>query len=222
MSKVLFPLTGLRDIGGLVRPGTEWAMAPAEIEKFPGFGRDIEKSRAEARKLLAEAGFPNGLKFVLSNRNVKLPYQDFAVFFIQEWKKIGVEVTNRPLETAAWFDTGRVSRNFEAIVDPHVDFMDEPDLQLVDFISSSPLTNWAQVVDPELDDLNDRQGRTLDRAERKTLVNQYEKIVFEKSYFAHGLWWVRSIVHSSKLKNWKAAPSHYSNQKLQDVWLSED
>jgi peptide/nickel transport system substrate-binding protein len=224
MSKVLFPLTGLRDIGGLVRPGTEWAMTPAELEKFPGFGRDIEKGRAEAKKLLAEAGFTadKPLKFVLSNRNVKLPYQDFAVFFIQEWKKIGVEVTNRPLETAAWFDTGRVSRNFEAIVDPHVDFMDEPDLMLIDFISSSPLTNWAQVVDPQLDDLYDRQGRTLDAKERKKLVNEFERIVFEKAYFAHGLWWVRSILHWSKVKNWKAAPSHYSNQKLQDVWLSED
>ena len=42
MGKVLFPLTGLRDVGGLVRPGTQWAMSPAELEKLPGFGRDIE------------------------------------------------------------------------------------------------------------------------------------------------------------------------------------
>jgi peptide/nickel transport system substrate-binding protein len=222
MSKVLFPLTGLKGVGGLVRPGTQWAMSPADLEKLPGFGRDMEKNRAEAKKLLAEAGFPNGMKFVLSNRNVKLPYQDFAVFVIQEWKKIGVEATNRPLETAAWFDTGRVTRNFEVIVDPHVDFMDEPDLTLADFISTSPLTNWSQVADPQLDDLYERQGRTLDPAERKKLVNQFERIVFEKAYFAQGLWWVRNIVHWAKLKNWVAAPSHYSNQKLQDVWLAED
>ncbi|MGH7389670.1 MAG: ABC transporter substrate-binding protein [Candidatus Rokuibacteriota bacterium] len=222
MSKVLFPLTGLKGIGVLVRPGTEWAMSPAELEKFPGFGRDMEKNRAEAKKLLAEAGYPNGLKFVLANRNVKLPYQDFAVFFIQEWKKIGVEAENRPLETAAWFATGRDNRNFETIVDPHVDFMDEPDLTLVDFISTSPATNWSQVADPQLDDLYGRQTRALDKAERKKLVNEFEKIVLDKAYFAPGLWWVRSIVHWSKMKNWVAAPSHYSNQKLQDVWLAED
>jgi hypothetical protein len=29
-------------------------------------------------------------------------------------------------------------------------------------------------------------------------------------------------VHSAKVKNWVAAPSHYSNQKLQDVWLSDN
>jgi len=81
--RVLLPLTGLRDVGGLMRPGTEWALPQAELDKLPGFGRDMEKNRAEARRLLAEAGYPRGFKLVLKNRNVKLPYQDFAVFAIQ-------------------------------------------------------------------------------------------------------------------------------------------
>ena len=45
---------------------------------------------------------------------MKLPYQDFAVFVIQEWRKIGIEVEHRPLETAAWFADGRDTGNFEA------------------------------------------------------------------------------------------------------------
>ena len=31
--------------GALMRPGTEWAMPEAELEKFPGFGKDVEKNR---------------------------------------------------------------------------------------------------------------------------------------------------------------------------------
>jgi peptide/nickel transport system substrate-binding protein len=220
MSKVLFPLTGLQGVGGLVRPGTEWAMSPAELEKLPGFGRDIAKNLTEAKRLLAEAGYPNGFKTILKNRNVKLPYQDFAVFHIQEWKKIGIEVTNRPLETAAWFADGRDTGDFEMMVDPHVDFMDEPDLALVDFVSGNS-ANWGRISDPEIDDLYERQARALDKVERKKLVNQLEKVVLEKAYYVAGLWWVRSIVHSAAVKNWVAAPSHYSNQKLQDVWLAE-
>jgi peptide/nickel transport system substrate-binding protein len=46
--KVLHGLTGLKDVGAFTRPGTEWSMAPAELEKFAGFGRDAEKNRAEA------------------------------------------------------------------------------------------------------------------------------------------------------------------------------
>ena len=114
--KVLYPLTGLKDVGALTRPGTEWAMSPAELEKLPGFWRDAEKSRAEAKRLLAEAGYPNGFKVVLKNRNVKLPYQDWAVYAIQEWRKIGIEAENRPLETATWYADGRDQGNFELIV----------------------------------------------------------------------------------------------------------
>src|SRR5216117_2611332 len=110
--RVLFPLASLRDVGGLLRPGTEFAMPEGELQRLPGFGKDMEKNRAEAKKLLAEAGYPNGLKVILKNRNVKLPYQDFAVFVIQEWRKIGVEAEHRPLETAAWFADGRDNGSF--------------------------------------------------------------------------------------------------------------
>src|SRR5438046_3820297 len=99
--RVLYPIASLRDVGALIRPATEWAMADAELQKLPGFGKDMEKNRAEARRLLAEAGYPNGFKVVLKNRNVRVPYIDFAVFVIQEWKKIGVQAEHRPLETAA-------------------------------------------------------------------------------------------------------------------------
>jgi peptide/nickel transport system substrate-binding protein len=221
MSKVLFPLTGLRDIGGLMRPGTEWAMPEAELERLPGFGRDIEKNRAEARKLLAEAGYPNGLKVVLKNRNVKLPYQDFAVFVIQEWRKIGVEAENRPLETAAWFSDGQDTGNFELIVAPSVEYMDDPDMFLGRYVTGST-QNWSRFSDPRVDDLFSRQARALDPGERKRLIHEIDKIVLENAYTLEGLWWTRNLVHWAKVKNYVAPPNHYTNQKLQDVWLSED
>src|SRR5262249_52381979 len=60
--KVLWTLTGLRDVGGLMRPGSEWATPEADLQKFPGFWKDAEKSRAEAKRLLAEPGYPNRFK----------------------------------------------------------------------------------------------------------------------------------------------------------------
>jgi peptide/nickel transport system substrate-binding protein len=221
MGKVLKPLTGLALVGGLMRPGSEWAMPPSELEKMPGFGRDAEKNRAEARKLLAEAGYPNGFKVTLKNRNVKLPYQDFAVFLIQEWRKIGVEATNRPLETAAWFDDGQNTGNFELIVQPTVEFMDDPD-QFLGRYATGSTQNWGRFADPRIDDLFSRQSRSLDPAERKKLIIELDKVVLENAYFMPGLWWTRNLVHWAKVKNYVAPPNHYTNQKLQDVWLSED
>ncbi len=221
MARVLYPLTGLRYVGGLMRPGSEWAMSEAELEKLPGFGRDVEKNRAEAKKLLTEAGYPNGFKLVLKNRNVKLPYQDFAVFLIAEWRKIGVEVEHRPLETAAWFSDGQDTGNFELIVAPTVEFMDEPD-QFLGRYATGSTQNWGRFSDPQVDDLFSRQARSLDPVERKKLINEMEKRVLDNAYFMTGLWWSRNLVQWSKVKNYVAPPNHYTNQKLQDVWLSED
>jgi len=219
--RVLYPLTGLKFVGGLMRPGSDWAMPEADLEKFPGFGKDMNKNRAEAKRLLAEAGYPNGLKVVLKNRNVKLPYQDFAVFLIQEWRAIGIEAENRPLETASWFADGRDTGSFEAIIAPGVEFMDDPDQTLERYITGSP-QNWGRFSDPAVDDLFARQARSMDPAERKKLVLEIQKRVLSEAYYLPGLWWTRRVVHWAKVKNYIAPPNHYSNQKLQDVWLSED
>jgi peptide/nickel transport system substrate-binding protein len=219
--RVLYSLTGLRDVGGLTRPGTEWSMSPAELERFPGFSRDIEKNRAEARKLLAEAGYPNGFKVVLKNRNIKVPYQDFAVYVLQEWRKIGIEAEHRPLETATWYADGRDKGNFELMVYPYGHFVDDPDALLDPFISKGS-RNWSRFSDPAIDDLYQRQARAIDPAERRKLVIEAQKIVLDHVYHLPGLWWTRNVVHWAKMKNYIAPPSHFTNQKLQDVWLAED
>jgi peptide/nickel transport system substrate-binding protein len=220
-SRVLYPINGLKLIGSAMRPGSEWALPESELEKYPGFGRDIEKSRAEARKLLAEAGYPNGLKVVLKNRNIKLPYQDFAVFVIQEWRKIGVEADHRPLETASWMADGQNNGNFEVIVSAPVRFMDDPDVWLNRY-TPGDTENWGRINDPRLDDLYARQTRALDPVERKKLVNEIDRLVLENAYYLPGLWWTRNVLHWAKVKNYVAPPNYYTNQKLQDVWLAED
>ena len=152
---------------------------------------------------------------------MKLPYQDFAVFVIQEWKKIGVEAENRPLETATWFSDGRDTGHFEAIINPGVEYMDDPDIMLRRYVTGDS-GNWGRFSDPVVDDLFSRQTRSIDPAERKKAIIETQKRVLENAYYLPGLWWTRRVVHWAKVKNYVAPPNHYSNQKLQDVWLSED
>src|SRR3989454_10567179 len=134
-SRVLYPIASLKDVGGLMRPGTEFAISESELQKLPGFGRDPEKNRAEAKRLLAEAGYPNGFKVVLKNRNVRVPYIDFGVFVVQEWRKIGIEAEHRPLVSAAWFADGRDTGSFEVIINGVFNYMDDPDLFLERYTS---------------------------------------------------------------------------------------
>ena len=219
--KVLYAAHGPPGRRGLMRPGTEWAMPPAELEKLPGFWRDAEKSRAEAKRLLAEAGYPNGFKVVLKNRNVKLPYQDFGGV-----RDPGVAQDRDRGRAPAARDGGLVRGRagpgeLRADRQPAGAFIDDPDLLLNRYITGSP-QNWGRFSNPAIDDLFSRQARTLDPAERRKLVIELQKIVLENAYYMPGLWWTRNVVHWAKVKNYVAPPSHYTNQKLQDVWLSED
>src|SRR5205823_4478795 len=79
-SDALSGKTFLKFVGGVMRPGYAMATPESELTNLLGFSRDIEKSRAEARRLLKEAGQEN-LRFKFSNRNIP-PYPDEGDFFV--------------------------------------------------------------------------------------------------------------------------------------------
>ena len=59
-SKALSQISVMKYVGGLLRPGSEFATPESELVKLAGFGKNIEASRKEARRLLKEAGVPEG------------------------------------------------------------------------------------------------------------------------------------------------------------------
>jgi len=223
-SKALSQISLMKFVGGLFRPGpdSQFATPEAELAKLAGFGKNIEAARKEARRLLKEAGVPEGFSFTLKNRNVKEPYEVTGVFVIDQWRQIGLNVTHVPQEGGPYFNDFRQG-NFDTGIDFACDFMDEPDLQLQKFLSSdkSPI-NYARYKDSVLDDLYDKQSRATNAKERLKLLRQFEKRVLdEQVYQFHVLWWQRIIPHWAKVKGWKITPNHYVNQDLRDVWLAE-
>src|SRR5574342_852002 len=100
-SKALSRIAIVKDVAGIQVPGTPWATPPDELGKLAGYGRDINASRAEARRLLKEAGAEN-LSFTLLNRAVPQPYEPVGVWLIDQWRQIGVTVKQNVLESAAW------------------------------------------------------------------------------------------------------------------------
>ena len=84
----------IKDVSGAFRPGAEWSLPKSELEQMPGFWRDIEKSRAEARRLLQEAGHPN-LKLRLVNRTIDQPFIPAGIYAVDQWKRIGVGPSTR-------------------------------------------------------------------------------------------------------------------------------
>jgi peptide/nickel transport system substrate-binding protein len=210
----------MKHVGGIMRPGSEWALSNAELEKQVGYSRDIEKSRAEARKLLKEAGAEN-LKIKLFNRTVAEPYTPTGIFVIDEWRKIGVATEHLQVETKTYFDS-LVGGNFDVAIWPATEPADDPTGQLYYFISHQASTmSYARHTDEKLDEFYDKQNRTLDAAERKRLVHEADRYALTQAYKVPILWWNRIIVHHKKIKGWTMSPSHFQGTNLVDVWLDE-
>ncbi|MCZ6873847.1 MAG: ABC transporter substrate-binding protein [bacterium] len=219
MAKTIYPLTGLEGIGGMMRPGSAWQLSSEEMQQLTGYGKDHQANVKEAKRLLAEAGYPNGFKVILTNRSVKLPYIDFGVYLISAWKKIGVDAEHLLQESATWSKT-RNTGDFALMVNPGSDYTDEPDIQLSRYISGSP-SNSGRISDPRVDELFKKQAVETDPKKRIEMVKEIQKIIINNAYYIQGLWSARAVVHSHKVRNYVAHPSHYSNQRLQDVWLAK-
>ena len=57
---------------------------------------------------------------------------------------------------------------------------------------------------------------------RKQLIWKFEDIaIADKAYVFPVVWWQRIIPHATTLQGYKVLPSHYVNQDLAGVWLSE-
>ena len=73
-----------------------------------------------------------------------------------------------------------------------------------------------------LDALYDKQSQATSIEERKKLIRQFEKrLLDEEAHYLMTLQWHRIIPHSSKLKGWQVTPSHYLNNTLDTVWLTQ-
>jgi len=219
-SKALSKIAIVRDVAGVQVPRTPYATPPEELEKLAGYWKDINKSRAEARRLLKEAGVPDGFSFTFKNRGIPMPYEPLGVWLIDQWRQVGLNVKQEVIEASAYHPMLKRG-DFEVAMDFQCGFIVEPDLDLARFVSTSD-ANYGRHKDTAIDDLYLRQGRTTDPEERKKLIRQFEKrLLDEEVHILYTLQWHRIIPHNSKVKGWTVTPSHYLNNQLDTVWLAE-
>jgi peptide/nickel transport system substrate-binding protein len=190
--------------------------------KLAGYSRDIRESQSEARRLLAEAGVPQGFSFVLKNRDVPMPYQYIGTWLVDEWSRIGLKVHHDIQDSAQYFKDLRAG-NFELSTDFQCGYVVDPDLDLYKFQSPARSdANYGRYTDPVLDDLYVRQSRTVDPEQRRRYIRAFEKrLLDEEAHYIYTLQWHRIVPHSSRVRGWTITPSHYLNNQLDTVWLTE-
>ncbi len=211
----------VRTVGGIVFPASPLAANKQELEQIAGFWPDIEKSRAEARRLLKEAG-AEGLSFELLNRGVDQPYKYVGTWLIDQWSKIGLHVTQRVLPTGPELEAQR-SGNFQIVLQANCHGVPNPVLDVQEYLPSSVYeANYGYYEDPAEVDLYNKMLRETDLPKQRALMRQFEKyVVDDQAHEIWVVWWNRIIPYRSYVKGWKISPSHYLNQDLATVWLDK-
>jgi peptide/nickel transport system substrate-binding protein len=215
----LSKIANVKTVGGIVFPGSPLAATKEELQKLPGYWPDIEKSRAEARRLLKEAGAEN-LTFELMNRNVDQPYKYIATWVIDEWSKIGVKVTQKVLPTGPFFDALR-NNAFDVTVDFNCQGLVNPVMDVGKFLPHSVYTeNYGNYEDQKDIDLYQALLHETDPTKLRADMREYETYVLDTQAHMYMMpWWNRIVPARSYVKGWKISPSHYVNQDLATLWL---
>ena len=219
MADSLSQTTFLKFVGGLMRPGSDLAAPEETLTAMPGYSRDIEAARTQARRLLAEAGQTH-LSLQITNRDIPVPYDAAAQAVIAAWAAVGVTATQVKLDTKGW--QGALEKGqFAAAMDFDGDFADSPSYQLAKYVSRdlSP-SNYSASTDRLLDSLYIGQVLTANSGQRAQIVRSFEQRVLSQAYEVPLLWWNRIVVTSASVQGWGMTPSHYLGQDLGDVWLA--
>jgi peptide/nickel transport system substrate-binding protein len=213
-SKYLSRIAIVKTVGGVVFPGHPLAATKDELTKLAGYGTDIEKNRAEARRLLKEAGD-------LNNRAVDQPYKVVGTWLIDQWKKVGIQAEQHVRPTPVFYDVLRKSHDFDVSLDFNCQSVVNPIADVTKFLGGAG-NNYGQYQDKELQAIYDKLARAGSEKEQRTLMRQYEKrALSDQAHLGITLWWYKINPYRSYVKGWKIAPSHYLNQQLDNVWLDK-
>ena len=210
----------VKTVGSVVFPGSPLAATKEELQQMIGYWPDIEKSRAEARRLLKEAGQEN-LTFELLNRNVDQPYKIVGTWLVDEWSKIGVKATQKVVPIGPEFDLMR-SGNFSVVLQANCQNVVNPLADVGRWLPHEVQSeNYGYFADSAEIDIYNRMLKETDFAKTRALMRQFDTHINQQAHQLMVTWWYRIVPMRSYVKGWKISPSHYLNQDLANIWLDK-
>jgi peptide/nickel transport system substrate-binding protein len=211
----------VKTVGGIVFPGSPLAASKEELQQLAGFWPDIDKSRAEAKRLLKEAGQEN-LSFEMLNRDVDQPFKYMGTFVVDEWSKIGVKATQKVVPTGPWFENMRTG-NFDVTLEANCQSVVNPPLDVGKYLPHTVFTeNYGNYEDDHEIALYNTMLHEADPAKQRVAMREFEKWVIDTQ--AHELpltFWYRIVPYRAYVKGFKISPSHFLNQDLATIWLDK-
>jgi peptide/nickel transport system substrate-binding protein len=202
------------------KPWGVWGLLDRDLSQLPGYG-GATAGRAQARKLLAEAGYgpSNPLKLDIVTRAIAI-YLDFAGFVVSDLKQVGVEATLKQIDTAQWHPL--VTRREFAIGANLTGLgVDDPDANFYENYACGSPRNYGDYCNEEVGRLIERQSQEIDQTKRLALVWQIQKKLEEDAARPIMGWRTDRFAHYPYVRNLILNQVTYNCCRLQEVWLDK-
>src|SRR5215510_10825486 len=194
----------------------EWSVPIAQLGEG---ARWFKYDPAQAKKLMAEAGYPNGfpatMDFTTYGSTILV---DAAQLVLRHLKDIGIDVKLNQKEYGAYISTSFYGKFDSMCLGPQTGFQ-EPDNFLYGQYYPGELKNQSHINDPLVADMLVSQRRTQDVAKRRKIIHDIQRHLANQQYYVQLASAIQVAVWEGALKNYAPNVSYDYGGRLQAAWL---
>lgn len=200
-------------------PIDPWGIPEADLLKMPGFRQPKDADIAEAKKLVAEVGFPSGFELDILTRQM-WQAKDPAVFMTNQLAQIGIKSKVTVMEDVIFWDTGRKGNHDVMVYTPNATFPD-PDWLGRAVMPGGTLNFSGNTDNKELTALWDEQTRTVDPEKRRAVVRKMDEALFETLPDIPIMWYLHFTGVRPEVKNYSQPISDFVGNTFEELWLAK-
>ncbi len=207
---------GYEDQGPVPGPMREWKLSAQHLGEG---ARYLEHDPALARKLLAEAGVPGGLRVKCTSwPGYGSEYVEDLERLAVELKRIGVELQIVNEEYGQYMRGSFVGKFDEVSWGPSPLFT-EVDGYLYDFFRGGQPGNRSHVADTRLDVLLEAQRRYTSKSSRRKVIDDIQRHAAAQVYYVYTPCPRNLSAWTPRVKNYGPKNSFDRGAQLEVVWL---
>src|SRR6516162_6683738 len=172
---------------------------------------------AEARQLLAEAGYPRG--FDAGDYFCDIAYANLGEAVLNNLQAVGIRATLRPLERAAFY-RGYAEKSFKNLIQGASGAFGNTATRLEAFVATGGAYVYGSY--PDIDALFQEQAAELNHMRREATLHKIQRLVHELAIYAH-LWqlgFINGVGHRVGESGLGLISGHAYSAPYEDVTLA--